>query len=82
MPNISEALHSTLGSVQLDIAQRIASACADLECAAYIVGGTVRDALLGLPAADLDVTVVSPPDEFLNRAAKILDAQVVMVSHF
>jgi tRNA nucleotidyltransferase (CCA-adding enzyme) len=82
MPNISEALHSTLGSVKLDIAQQIASACADLDCSAYIVGGTVRDALLGLPAADLDVTVVSPPDDFLNRAAKILDAQVVMVSHF
>jgi tRNA nucleotidyltransferase (CCA-adding enzyme) len=82
MPNISDALHSTLGSVQLDIAQQIASACAELDCSAYIVGGTVRDALLGLPAADLDVTVVSPPDDFMNRVAKILDAQVLMVSHF
>lgn len=82
MPNIADALHSTLGSSQLGVARRIASACAELGCVAYIVGGTVRDALLGLPAADLDVTVVSPPDDFLKRVAEILDARVAMVSQF
>ncbi|MCH8310059.1 MAG: hypothetical protein IIB17_06135 [Chloroflexi bacterium] len=82
MPNIADALHSTLGSSQFGVARRIASACAELGCCAYVVGGTVRDALLGLPAADLDVTVVAPPDDFPRLAADILDARVVMVSQF
>lgn len=82
MPNIADALHSTLGSSQFGVARRIASACAELGCCAYVVGGTIRDALLGLPAADLDVTVVAPPDDFPRLAADILDARVVMVSRF
>lgn len=82
MPSIADALRSTLGAAQLDVAQRLASACEELGCQAYIVGGTVRDALLGLPAADLDVTVVSPPDDFPKRVAAFLGARLIMASQF
>ena len=82
MPDIADALHSTLGSAQFEIARRLAHACAELGCRSYIVGGTVRDTILGLPAADLDVSVVSPPDDFPRRVAEKLDARVVMVSQF
>ncbi|MDP6717664.1 MAG: hypothetical protein QGF59_03375, partial [Pirellulaceae bacterium] len=82
MSNIADALRSTLGASQLDVARRLASACRELDCHAYIVGGTVRDAILGLPAADLDVAVVSPTVDILERVAAIMGATVVMVSQF
>jgi tRNA nucleotidyltransferase (CCA-adding enzyme) len=82
MSNIADALRSTMGAAQLDVARRVAGACRELGCQAYIVGGTVRDAFLGSPAADLDVTVVSPTTDILERVAATMDATVVMVSQF
>jgi tRNA nucleotidyltransferase/poly(A) polymerase len=42
--------------------------------AAWIVGGTVRDALLGRPLADLDLAVRGDPGAAAKRVAKRLDA--------
>lgn len=36
---------------------------------ARIVGGAVRNALLGLPQGDIDIATTAPPDEVLRRAA-------------
>jgi tRNA nucleotidyltransferase/poly(A) polymerase len=41
---------------------------------AWIVGGTVRDAVLGRPLADLDLAVAADPASAAKRIAKSLDA--------
>lgn len=82
MPDTAEALRSTLGPEKIDIVRRLAQACRRLGCDPYIVGGTVRDALLGRPSGDLDITLVSPPSDFARSLAAALGASVLLESQF
>jgi tRNA nucleotidyltransferase (CCA-adding enzyme) len=56
--------------------------CVDLGARAFLVGGSVRDALMGLQSGDLDITVESPPGDFASAIAEALDGQVLMTSQF
>jgi tRNA nucleotidyltransferase (CCA-adding enzyme) len=56
---------------QLDLARRIASASRDAGGRALIVGGWVRDRLLGLPSKDIDIEVFGLSAE---RLKALLDA--------
>ena len=49
---------------------------------AYLVGGAVRDALLGLPVSDIDITVVDLTPEFAQEAALKVGGEIVTRSQF
>ena len=82
MPNIARALQERIPEAHLAVARRVGTACADLGARAFLVGGSVRDALMGLKPGDLDITVESPPKDFAPTIAAALGGQVVMTSQF
>ena len=82
MPNISRALQDSIPEAHLDVARRTGMTCAGLGARAFLVGGSVRDALMGLPSGDLDIAVESPPGSFASDIAAALDGQVLMTSQF
>jgi tRNA nucleotidyltransferase/poly(A) polymerase len=45
----------------------------------FIVGGTVRDLLLGRPALDTDIVVSADPQDFARRLAKRLSGSLVKI---
>lgn len=50
--------------------------------AIYLVGGTVRDLLLGIPGRDLDFMVEGSAPDFATAAAKALGGEVVLPEGF
>ena len=55
--NLSELLQKTISSDQLDLIHRVADEASALGFSIYIVGGFVRDLLLGRPGLDFDLVV-------------------------
>ncbi len=55
-------------------AQRLADAFADAGHQLYLVGGPVRDALMGRPVSDLDFTTDATPDQCLAITAPLASA--------
>lgn len=54
---LTDRLQKSLPAPALDLIQQIAAAAAELRLPAYIVGGFVRDLLLGRPGADFDIVI-------------------------
>ena len=82
MPNISRALEKRIPEAHLALARRLGMTCVDLGARAFLVGGSVRDALMGLQSGDLDITIESPPRDFASTIAAALDGEVLMTSQF
>lgn len=82
MPNISRALQDNILEAHLAVARRLGLKCADVGARAYLVGGSVRDALMGRRPGDLDITVESPPTDFASALAQALDGRVLISSQF
>jgi poly(A) polymerase len=59
---------------------RVRAAAEVVDGPAWIVGGTVRDALLGRPLRDLDLAVARDPARAAKAIAKRLDAPVFQLS--
>ncbi len=55
--NLSELLQRTISSDQLDLIHRVADEASTLGFPIYIVGGFVRDLLLGRPGLDFDLVL-------------------------
>jgi tRNA nucleotidyltransferase (CCA-adding enzyme) len=55
--NLSTRLEESLPQSQLDLIRRVAAQAAEQHMAVYIVGGFVRDLLLGFPSLDYDIVV-------------------------
>ncbi len=55
--NLSDSLKKNISSAQLDLIQRVAGEASLLGLPIYIVGGFVRDLLLGHPGLDFDLVV-------------------------
>ena len=85
MPNIATLLESTLPSGALE-GLRLAGILAaegDSEAeAAYLVGGSVRDALLGLTPGDMDLSIVGDAPQFAATFADKGGGVVEAVSQF
>ncbi len=60
----------------------VASAVAAAGCTVYLVGGTVRDILLGVPTLDLDFTVVGSAPGLAESYAKTHGGRVASRSQF
>ncbi len=61
------------GHLDQEIIRTISDAAAEINRPAYIVGGWVRDILLGRPSKDIDVVVVGSGIELASRVAEKTD---------
>lgn len=82
MTNIADILEAQLDAVSLRQLRLVADAAQVDGVQAYLVGGAVRDALLGLPVGDMDIVVVGLTAEFARIAAAALDARIAKHSQF
>lgn len=65
--NIADLLKKSLGPAQLDLIDQVADEASSLRLPLYLVGGSVRDLLLGRQIKDLDLTLEGDAIE-LGRA--------------
>ena len=82
MKNIAEILEAQLDALSLRQLRRIADAERSHGVYAYLVGGAVRDALLGLPVGDIDIAVVGLTPDMAQDTAAALGGEVVKRSQF
>lgn len=82
MGNISEIIKAQLDAVSLRQLRLIAGVADSHGLQAYLVGGAIRDAMLGLPVGDIDITIVGLTPEFPQYAARALGGKVVSGSQF
>ena len=82
MTTIAETLEAQLDEVTLRQLRVIAEVAAERGLQAYLVGGSVRDALLGLTISDIDVTAAGATPEFAHAIANALGGEVVAHSQF
>lgn len=75
-------LAETVGPVQAELLEQVGRLARELGTPAYLVGGAVRDALLGCPSLDLDVTVVGEAGPLAERLAQQTQARLVSHERF
>jgi len=80
--NIDEKLMAQLDDLSLRHLRLIGGVADSYGIQAYLVGGTIRDAMLGLPVGDLDVSVVGLTPEMAQRAADSLGGVIAAYSQF
>jgi poly(A) polymerase len=74
MQSVAESLERLGDLANTSIVTRLATAFADAGYELALVGGPVRDALLGRPVNDLDFTTNARPDDILRVVAPLADA--------
>jgi tRNA nucleotidyltransferase (CCA-adding enzyme) len=67
--NLSDLLQKTISSNQLELIRRVADEASMLGFPIYIVGGFVRDLLLGRPSRDFDLVVEGDAIKLANSLA-------------
>ena len=82
MSNVAPIMERRLAPSQLHTLRLAFSASERHGVEPFLVGGTVRDLLLGGQPADLDLSVVGGTPEFVDALAHELDAQIVARSQF
>ncbi|MDP3487667.1 MAG: CBS domain-containing protein [Bacillota bacterium] len=80
--NITELLESHLGSKRLGILLLIAQEAERQGSRAYLVGGMVRDILMGHNNVDIDIVIEPEAAPVARGVAKLLHAQCVEYSKF
>ncbi len=75
MVNMAEALERLKTLADSPVVQRVATAFADAGRELSLVGGPVRDAMLGVPVHDYDFTTDARPDEILEIVTPLSSAQ-------
>lgn len=68
-----------LGEDEASILLRVRDLLASESIDSYLVGGCVRDALLGHPTSDIDIAVAAPAPETAERVAAQLSARYVLL---
>lgn len=80
--NLTQLLLEQLSPSALAALREVASAATALGVPVYLVGGTVRDILLGIPTQDLDFTVVGNGQQLAWRYAEAHNGRLVAHSQF
>jgi len=80
--NIAEKLMAQLDDLSLRHLRRISSVADSQGIQAYLVGGVIRDAMLGLPVSDIDVAFVGLTPDLARQVAESLDGEVAARSQF
>ena len=82
MANVASILEGALTGGQRELLRVVARVGAEFKLRCWLVGGGVRDALLGLPILDLDVAAVGATREFADAVAAALGGVVEAESQF
>ena len=82
MTNIAATLEAQLDTLSLRQLRGIAAVAEIHGARTFLVGGAVRDALLGLNVTDIDIAVVGMTSGFPRGAAAALNGKVVAHSQF
>ena len=82
MSNVASILESQLPPAQLRLLEAAANIARRHGVELYVVGGTVRDILLGRGPLDLDLSVAGATPDFADALAAGLDGEVVARSQF
>ena len=82
MPNLSPLLSQRIPEVELCLLTKAAEASARAGVALFLVGGTVRDVLLGHRPADQDLSAEGDTDGFADTLARELGGEVTTRSQF
>ena len=82
MANVASKLEGALTGGQRDVLRVVARVGAEFGLRCWLVGGGVRDAMLGLPVLDLDVAAVGATREFADAVADALEGVVESASQF
>ena len=83
MRNISKALAHVMPDAHIELASRVGEVCAGLGARAYLVGGVVRDVLMGrIEFGDLDIMVADAPPDPINAIADAIGGTVLKASQF
>ena len=80
--NLADLLKRSLDSALLDLIHRIADESSALGFPIYLVGGSVRDLLLGRPIADLDLTVEGDAIKLARALVKKYGGELTMHEKF
>jgi len=80
--NMTELLEKLTGKESVELLRRLGRLAVDRETSAYVVGGVVRDALLGLANQDLDIVVEGDGTGFAESAAGELGGSVKAHTRF
>ena len=79
---LREAILARLPAESARLVRAVAEACRSRGLAAYLVGGVVRDFLLGRPVVDADIAVVGDAAGAARQAAEAAGASVVVFEAF
>ena len=82
MTNIAPRLEAQLDTISLRQLRGIAAVAEIHGAQTYLVGGAVRDALLGLQVTDIDIAVVGMTSGLPRGVARALNGRVVAHSQF
>ena len=82
MPDLAPILELRLLPQHLRLLRTASTVSEGLGVELYLVGGTVRDILLGQPPADLDLVGVGSLEELASALVRELDGEVVARSEF
>ena len=82
MTNIAPRLRAQLDSISLRQLRGIAAVAEIHGARAYLVGGAVRDALLGIPVTDIDIALIGMTSSLPRGVARALNGRVVAHSQF
>ena len=82
MANVSDQLSGLLPPRHLTLLRRASKFAETRDVPLYLVGGAVRDVLLGATPTNLDLVVVQPPRGFENDLAQALGGSVAARSEF
>ena len=80
--NITTQIEQTLASSDLALLRMLGTVAHENGIRLYLVGGSVRDCLLGLPVADLDLTSETPAEEVARLFEREVGARVRARSQF
>ena len=61
------------------ILTRVSNFLTELDIKAYLVGGFVRDVLLGRETADIDIAIAADALEIAPRIATVLDGKYILL---
>ena len=82
MDNVADLLAAQLSSTHLHVLRSAASVAAERGVPIYLVGGAVRDVVLGISPVNLDLAVVRPGPDFASELAAELGGRVTSRSQF
>ncbi len=82
MSNLAETLRTRLSPEHLAPLQTASEVAARQNAGLYLVGGTVRDLLLGYASTDLDLSVVGDTEAIVGSLAAALEGEIVARSQF